>query len=88
MIAYSSYNKKDSDVSKNAFTIGISNSVISILAGFVVFGTLGFMADYQGVAFDEVVASNEPIEFPGGYDLSGNGSDNVTPLPPSQLRAI
>jgi len=56
MIAYSSYNKKDSDISKNAFTVGIADTVIAIIAGFVVFGTLGFMAEQQGVAFDEVVA--------------------------------
>jgi len=63
MIAYSSYNKKDSDINKNAFTIGITNSVVSILAGFVVFGTLGFMAENQGVAFDEVVASGPGLAF-------------------------
>tara|TARA_Y100000310_G_scaffold281722_1_gene302370 strand:+ start:5663 stop:7132 length:1470 start_codon:yes stop_codon:yes gene_type:complete len=63
MIAYSSYNKKDSDINKNAFTIGIANSAISILAGFVVFGTLGFMAEHQGVALDEVVASGPGLAF-------------------------
>jgi len=63
MIAYSSYNKKDSDINKNAFTVGISNSVISIIAGFVVFGTLGFMAEQQGTAFSEVVASGPGLAF-------------------------
>jgi len=63
MIAYSSYNKKDSDINKNAFTVGITNSVISIIAGFVVFGTLGFMAEQQGVAFNEVVASGPGLAF-------------------------
>jgi len=63
MIAYSSYNKKESDITKNAFTVGIADTVIAIIAGFVVFGTLGFMADQQGIAFDEVVASGPGLAF-------------------------
>ena len=63
MIAYSSYNKKESDTNKNAFTIGITNSVISIVAGFVVFGTLGFMATQEGVAVADVVASGPGLAF-------------------------
>jgi len=63
MIAYSSYNKKGSDINKNAFTVGIADTVIAIIAGFVVFGTLGFMAEQQGVAFDEVVASGPGLAF-------------------------
>jgi len=63
MIAYSSYNKKDSDISKNAFTIGIANSAISIIAGFVVFGALGFMATQQQVPVSDVVASGPGLAF-------------------------
>tara|TARA_Y100000310_G_scaffold315290_1_gene365648 strand:+ start:122 stop:1588 length:1467 start_codon:yes stop_codon:yes gene_type:complete len=63
MIAYSSYNKKGSDINKNAFTVGIADTVIAIIAGFVVFGTLGFMAEQQGVVFDEVVASGPGLAF-------------------------
>lgn len=63
MIAYASYNKKDSDINKNAFVVGIADSVIAILAGFVVFGTLGFMAEQQGVAVADVVASGPGLAF-------------------------
>ena len=63
MIAYSSYNKKDSDVNKNAFVVGIVDSIVAILAGFVVFGTLGFMAEQQGVVFEEVLASGPGLAF-------------------------
>jgi neurotransmitter:Na+ symporter, NSS family len=63
MIAYSSYNKKDSDITKNAFTIGIADTVVAILAGFVVFGTLGFMAEQQGVVLDEVITSGPGLTF-------------------------
>jgi neurotransmitter:Na+ symporter, NSS family len=63
MIAYSSYKKKDEDITKSSFTIGIANSLVSILAGFVVFGTLGFMAQQQGVDFSEVAASGPGLAF-------------------------
>jgi len=63
MIAYASFNKKDSDIAKNAFVIGIADSIVAILAGFVVFATLGFMASQQNVPLDEVVASGPGLAF-------------------------
>jgi len=63
MIAYASYNKKESDINKNAFIVGITDSAIAILAGFVVFGTLGFMAEQQGVGVADVVASGPGLAF-------------------------
>ena len=63
MVAYSSLNKKKENVAKNAFVVGITNSSISILAGFVVFGTLGFMATHQGVNVSEVVSSGPGLAF-------------------------
>ena len=63
MVAYSSYNKKDSDINKNAYVIGIADAVIAILAGFVVFGTLGFMAEQQQVPLEGVVSSGPGLAF-------------------------
>ncbi|MBI2208656.1 sodium-dependent transporter [Candidatus Woesearchaeota archaeon] len=63
MIAYASFNKKDSDVAKNAFIVGIADTIIAILAGFVVFATLGFMATQQNVPLDDVVASGPGLAF-------------------------
>ena len=63
MIAYSSYNKKKSDIAVNAYTIGISDAVIAILAGFVVFATLGFMADQQSSTVADVVTSGPGLAF-------------------------
>src|SRR3989338_6367504 len=63
MIAYSSYNNANSDISKNAFTVGIADSAFSILAGFVVFATLGFMASQQNVPLDDVIASGPGLAF-------------------------
>ena len=63
MIAYASYNKKNQDVVEDAFAVGIADSVIAILAGFIVFGTLGFMAQQQGIAFDEVAVGGPGLAF-------------------------
>lgn len=63
MIAYASYNRKESGIVKSAFTVGIADAAIAIFAGFVVFATLGFMADQQQVALDEVVASGPGLAF-------------------------
>jgi len=63
MIAYASYQKKKADVTKNAIITALSNSGISILAGFTVFGTLGYMATQQGVAVPDVVSSGVGLAF-------------------------
>jgi neurotransmitter:Na+ symporter, NSS family len=63
MIAYASYNRKNSNVSGNAFIVGLSDALIAIVSGFVVFATLGFMATQQGVDFSEVVASGPGLAF-------------------------
>ncbi len=63
MIAYASYMDRDSDITKSSLIISVSNAVISILSGFVVFATLGFMASKQGVPVKEVVASGPGLAF-------------------------
>jgi len=63
MIAYASYNNKNQDIVSDAYTVGIADGVIAILSGFVVFGTLGFMAQQQGVVFENVVASGPGLAF-------------------------
>lgn len=49
MIAYASYMPKDSDITLNATITGLANSGVSFLAGFAIFGTLGYIASQQGV---------------------------------------
>ncbi len=63
MIAYASYNKKNQDVVEDAFAVGITDSVVAILAGFIVFGTLGFMAQQQGIAFEDVAVGGPGLAF-------------------------
>jgi neurotransmitter:Na+ symporter, NSS family len=81
MITYSSYLPKKSDINNNAFITGFANSSFELLAGIGVFAALGFMANQQGVAVDEVVSSGIGLafvvfpsiinEFPGMNGLFG-----------------
>ena len=63
MIAYASYLPKKSDVVNNAFITAFANSGFSFLAGLGVFGVLGYMAQAQGVPFDEVVSGGIGLAF-------------------------
>ena len=62
MIAYASYNK-DNNLRSDAVFTAVTNSAISIFAGFVVFSILGFMANRSGVLVNDVVASGPGLAF-------------------------
>ena len=63
MIAYSSYLPKKADLTASAFTISLMNCGFSFLAGFAVFGTLGYMALTQGVPISDVVTQSIGLAF-------------------------
>lgn len=63
MIAYASYTKKDQALTEDSLWTAALNSTVSILAGFVVFGTLGFLAMQSGVLVDDVAASGPGLAF-------------------------
>ncbi|WP_456372199.1 sodium-dependent transporter [Methanocaldococcus sp.] len=63
MIAYASYLPKKTDITTSAFTIALLNCGFSFLAGFAVFGTLGYMALKSGVPLNEVVSQGIALAF-------------------------
>ncbi len=63
MVAYASYNDKKMDIVKSALITSLTNSGISIFAGFVVFSVLGYMATLNEVPITEVVASGPGLAF-------------------------
>jgi len=63
MVAYASFNKQLEDISTNSYITAITNTLISLFAGFVVFSVLGFMAMSQSVGINEVVASGPGLAF-------------------------
>lgn len=54
MTAYSSYNERDAPAFSNSIIIAVSNSVYSIIAGFAVFGTVGYIAQQEGKEISEL----------------------------------
>ncbi len=63
MIAYASFQHKSSDIAKSAVVVSLANSVISIVAGFAVFSTLGYMAAKSGVDVSTLAASGPGLAF-------------------------
>lgn len=63
MIAYASYKKSDDDIAKDTWVTALLNSSISLLAGFVVFGVLGYMSWKTGTPLTELAASGPGLAF-------------------------
>ncbi|GGE45140.1 transporter [Pullulanibacillus camelliae] len=63
MVAYSSYLPKKSDITNNAFITGFANSGFELLAGIGIFAALGFMAQSQGKAVNDVVDGGVNLVF-------------------------
>jgi len=52
MITYASFLKKKSDLTNNAFIIGLADAGTSFLAGFTVFSVVGYLAQAQGIGIN------------------------------------
>jgi len=63
LIAYASYLPRDGELVNNAFISSFSNCAFSFLAGFAVFGTLGYMAHTMGVPVSEVATGGVGLAF-------------------------
>ena len=63
MIAYASFQHSRSDIAKSAVVTSLTNSAVSILAGFAVFSTLGYMAAKSGVPISKLAAAGPSLAF-------------------------
>lgn len=63
MITYSSYLKKDSDLTGTGMVVGFANSSFEVLAGIGVFAALGFMASASGQEVSEVAKGGIGLAF-------------------------
>lgn len=63
MLTYSSYLKKDTDLTGSGLVVGFANSSFELLAGIGVFAALGFMAQQANVPVDEVAGSGIGLAF-------------------------
>ncbi|HDL07283.1 MAG TPA: sodium-dependent transporter [Desulfobacteraceae bacterium] len=63
MIAYASYLPEKTDIVGNALWTSIINCIYSFIAGFAVFGIVGFMAAAKNAPFSEVIKSGPQLAF-------------------------
>ncbi|MDZ8120285.1 sodium-dependent transporter [Pontiella agarivorans] len=63
MITYASYLPKKTDIVGNALTTCVLNCLYSFITGFAVFGTIGYMAQAQGIAFGEAIKAGPGLAF-------------------------
>lgn len=63
MIAYSSFLPRKSDIVNNAFIISMANCATSFLAGFAIFGALGYYANLLGKPVADVVTAGPGLAF-------------------------
>ncbi|CRZ19334.1 sodium-dependent transporter [Kingella kingae] len=63
MVTYSSYLKRDTDLTSTGLVVGFANSAFELLAGIGVFAALGFMAQAGGKEVSEVATSGIGLAF-------------------------
>ncbi|MDP9823910.1 sodium-dependent transporter [Nocardioides massiliensis] len=63
MITYASYVGRKTDMTGSGLVVGTANSSFELLAGIGVFAALGFMAQANGVAIDEVASNGIGLAF-------------------------
>ena len=60
---YARFNNASNNIARSTLCIALGNAMISFLAAFAIFGTLGYTANAQGVPITEVVASGPTLAF-------------------------
>lgn len=63
MVTYSSYLPKKSDINNSAFMTAFANCGFEFFAAIGIFGILGFMANSQGVAVEDVATESIGLAF-------------------------
>ncbi len=63
MIGYASYKGTKEDISRNALIVTVANSAFSLVSGLVIFSTLGYMAQKNGVDVSTLSKSGPGLVF-------------------------
>lgn len=65
VVGYSRHTTAATDIRKAMIIVAFSDFIISFIAGFIIFGCLGYMAHVQGISFDSIAKTNSIFEI--GY---------------------
>lgn len=63
VVGYSRHTKKETNMRRAMFWVAFGDVVISIIAGFAIFGCVGYMSQKTGIAFHEIVKSDSTFEM-------------------------
>uniref|UniRef100_A0A8C6V4E9 Si:ch211-225b11.1 n=1 Tax=Neogobius melanostomus TaxID=47308 RepID=A0A8C6V4E9_9GOBI len=63
MVSMSSYNKFNNNVLRDAFIVTMTNSFTSILAGFVIFSAIGYMAHIHNLPVENIATDGPGLVF-------------------------
>lgn len=63
MVSMSSYNKFNNNILRDALIVSITNSFTSILAGFVIFSAIGYMAHIHNLPVDNIATDGPGLVF-------------------------
>jgi len=63
MITYSSFLKKKSDITNNAFIVALADAGTAFLAGFAVFSVVGYLTVSQGIGIGELAMAGPGLTF-------------------------
>lgn len=65
VVGYSRHTEAHTSIPRAMMQVAIADFVVSFIAGFVIFGCAGYMAQKSGVSFDEIIANASTFEI--GY---------------------
>ncbi|XP_076853954.1 sodium- and chloride-dependent GABA transporter 1 isoform X2 [Brachyhypopomus gauderio] len=63
MISMASYNKFNNNILRDTFIVSLSNSATSILAGFVIFSGIGYMAHIHNLPVEDIATDGPGLVF-------------------------
>ena len=65
VVGYSRYTEKKTNIMRAMMQVALADFLISFVAGFVIFGCVGYMAKASGIAFEDIVKTTSSFEM--GY---------------------
>lgn len=63
VVGYSRHTKKETNMRRAMIWVAVGDVVISIIAGFAIFGCVGYMSQKTGIPFHEIVKSDSTFEM-------------------------
>lgn len=63
VVGYSRYTKQETDMKRAMLMVALGDVIFSMIAGFAIFGCVGYMSNQTGIPFHEIVKSDSTFEM-------------------------